>query len=125
MSVSNEYLHYVMDQLEALGAVFYRRMFGGAGLYNDDLFFGLIDDDLLYFKVDETTRHRYEDAGSTPFRPYGEDSYSMSYYTVPADVLEDRDELANWARDAVGVARRKLSAKRGKSSGPKKRRHSP
>jgi len=119
MSVSDEYLEFVLDQLEGLGTVFSRRMFGGVGLYCDDLFFGLIDDDLLYFKVDEITRERYESAGSTPFRPFGEDSYSMSYYRVPAELLEDRDELARWAREAVAVAVRKLAAKRRKGPGPK------
>jgi DNA transformation protein len=124
MSVSDEYLEFVLDQLEGLGAVFSRRMFGGVGLYFDDLFFGLIDDDSLYFKVDEITRERYEQVGSKPFRPYGEDSYSMSYFRVPAAILEDRDQLAGWAREAVEEASRKLSSKGRKSSGPKKRRKS-
>ena len=96
MPVSDEYLEFLLDQLDTLGAVSSRRMFGGAGLYCDDLFFGLIHDDTLYFKVDEITRKRYESAGSPPFRPFGDDSYSMSYFRVPPEILEDRDELAGW-----------------------------
>jgi DNA transformation protein and related proteins len=104
MAVSDEYLEYVLDQLEGLGPVFSRRMFGGVGLYCEDLFFGLIAEDILYFKVDETTKERYESAGASPFRPYGKGSYSMSYYEVPANVLEDKDEMRVWAQAALAVA---------------------
>jgi len=86
-------------------------MFGGIGLYTGGVFFALIDDDSLYFKVDETTRAEFEGVGSRPFRPYGEDSYSMQYYEVPADVLESPVLLTHWAGKAVAVAR-KATAKR-------------
>ena len=39
-----------------------------------------------------------------PFAPSG--MPSMSYYPVPASVLEDADELVVWAREAVAVAER-------------------
>jgi DNA transformation protein len=123
MSVSNEYLEYVVDQLGRVGAVTHRRMFGGVGLYLDGLFFALIDDDTLYFKVDDETRDRYLKARSKPFQPYGEESYSMGYYQVPADILEDDERLRVWATEAAGVAARKASGgkTRGKASARKRR----
>jgi DNA transformation protein len=81
-------------------------MFGGIGIYAAELFFALLDDDTLYFKVDDVTRPQFEDRGMTPFRPYGEDGEVMGYYEVPADVLEDPEELGAWAGAALGVARR-------------------
>jgi DNA transformation protein and related proteins len=81
-------------------------MFGGVGIFAAELFFALLDDDTLYFKVDDATRPQFEDRGMTPFRPYGEDGEVMGYYEVPADVLEDPEELGAWARAALGVARR-------------------
>lgn len=105
MAVSDGYRAYVLEQLDPAGMITSRRMFGGVGIYCDGHFFALIDDDTLYFKVDASTRPQFEAAGSTPFRPYGDDR-TMSYYTVPPDVLEDADELASWVRNAVGVARR-------------------
>jgi DNA transformation protein and related proteins len=81
-------------------------MFGGVGIYAAELFFALLDEDTLYFKVDDATRPQFEDRGMAPFRPYGEDGEIMGYYEVPADVLEDPEELGAWVGAALGVARR-------------------
>lgn len=116
VAVRGEYLEYILDQLEPVGSIFHRRMFGGVGLYCEDLIFGILDNDTLYLKVDDTTRKRYEKSGSEPFRPYGKDAHSVSYYRVPVAVLEDRETLAVWAREAVGASVRRSSA------GPVKRR---
>ena len=62
-------------------------MFGGVGIYAAELFFALLDDDTLYFKVDDVTRPQFESRGMTPFRPYGEEGEVMGYYEVPAHVL--------------------------------------
>jgi DNA transformation protein and related proteins len=110
MPVSPNYRSYVLDQLGGLGAVSARAMFGGLGLYHDGVFFGLVDDDTLFLKVDETTRPAYEAAGMPPFRPPGQGP-SMGYYEVPGEVLESRDVLREWARQAVDVARRKAAAR--------------
>ncbi|MFZ0009254.1 MAG: TfoX/Sxy family protein, partial [Steroidobacteraceae bacterium] len=59
MTVSSDFLAYVLDQLAELGGVRSRRMFGGAGLYCDELFFGLIADDTLYLRVDVSNRADY------------------------------------------------------------------
>jgi DNA transformation protein and related proteins len=114
MSVSDSYKAFILEQLQDAGTITARRMFGGIGLYLEGTFFGLIDDDVLYFKVDDTTRGDFERWGSRPFRPYGEDSYSMQYYEVPADVLEDRSSLKEWTGKAVAVARKSATARRKK-----------
>src|SRR5918996_5350328 len=97
MAVSPSFKAYVLEQLQVLGPVTAKPMFGGIGLYASGVFFGLIDDDSLYLKVDESTRAEFERAGCRPFQPYGENSYSMKYYEVPADVLESRPMLTEWA----------------------------
>jgi DNA transformation protein len=112
MTVSDSYKAYVLEQLQIIGPVTAKTMFGGIGLYRAGSFFGLMDDDALYFKVDDSTRGDFEDAGCQPFRPYGEASYSMQYYEVPADVLEDRSVLREWAEKAVAVARKSATAKK-------------
>lgn len=112
MPVSQEYLDYIMDQLKSFGQVTTKRMFGGAGLYHQGAFFGLVADDVLYFKVNETNKADYLNAGTGPFKPFG--SYAMSYYEVPADVLEDEEQLKEWAQRAVTAAMKK-SAARGKA----------
>ena len=107
MAISEEYLEYVLDQLRGTGHVTSRKMFGGAGLYLEGVFFGLIADDVLYFKVDDSNRPDYEAAGMGPFRPFAEKSQVMQYYEVPVDVLEDREQLSRWANKAMAVALRK------------------
>src|SRR5512133_674344 len=109
MAVSKEYLDYIQDLLAVIGPVQAKRMFGGAGLYHQGVFFGLVADDVLYFKVDDSNKADYEAVGTEPFRPFG--TYAMSYYEVPADVLEDPDELALWARKAVEVAGKEVGKK--------------
>jgi DNA transformation protein and related proteins len=87
-------------------------MFGGLGIYSEGAFFAVVDDDILYFKVDDATRPEYEAMGSEPFRPNNDEPPSKSYYTVPGDVLEDPERLAAWARQSVAVARAKAAAKK-------------
>ena len=113
MSVSNGFRALVLEQLaRTTPGVRARSMFGGVGLYAGDLFFALVDDDVLYFKVDDHTRPRFEALGMGPFQPGGDGGEVMQYYEVPADVLEDAEVLAPWVADAVEVARRARSRKR-------------
>lgn len=100
MSVSDEFVTYIIDQLSGWGAVTPRRMFGGAGLYHDGRMFGLIADDVVYLKVDDRNRADFERAGCTPFRPFSARPTTMSYFTVPAGVLEDPQALGRWAQRA-------------------------
>ena len=109
MPISEEYVTYVLDQLEGLGTITVKKMFGGAGLYLDSVFFALIADDVLYFKVDNSNQQDYESAGMAPFRPFGEKSHIMHYYEVPIDVLDDREKLKTWVDKALLVAKQTLS----------------
>ena len=104
MAVSKQYLDYLLGQLKGLGGVEARRMFGGLGLYSRGTFFGLLYKERLYFKTDESTRPEYEARGSEGFQPRPGVKAQMTYYTVPAEVLEDEDELVQWAQKAVTAA---------------------
>ncbi len=106
MAVSRGFADYVAEQLERLGPVTIKRMFGGMGLYADGLFFGVIDDDVLYLKVDDLNRARFEERGLPAFQPVPGKA-SMNYMAVPEDVLEDPAALADWARGALAAAARK------------------
>ncbi len=112
MSLNREFVRYVLDQLSPLGPVTSRAMFGGAGVYLNGTIFGLIAYDTLYLKVDESNRGDYEDAGMEPFRPFEDKASQMSYYEVPVDVLEDRDDLSDWARKALAAAKKGASRKK-------------
>src|SRR2546430_16628164 len=80
-------------------------MFGGAGLYCDEFFFALIDDDTLYLRVNDANRADFTSRGMGQFRPYADrPELSMSYYEAPADGLEDAAVLVACARPPVAAA---------------------
>jgi DNA transformation protein len=121
MAISADFLTYVLEQLSALKDLTSRRMFGGVGLYDEGVFFGLIASDVLYFKVGDRNRCDYEARGMSPFRPHpGKPHVSLSYYEVPSGVLEDRDECALWARRSLAVA--SVTTKKVRSLAPSPKR---
>ena len=111
--MSSDFVDYALRQLQVLGPVAARRMFGAHGLYCDELFFAVIDNDALYFKVDELTRPEYVAAGMGPFQPLAGKKTGGNYYELPLDVLESREKLALWGKRALAVA--------ASADGPKKR----
>jgi DNA transformation protein len=106
LKVTDAFRTFVLDQLDGLDEVVPRAMFGGVGLYCRGVFFGILASDVLYLKVDDTNRRDYERAGMTAFTPFPDRPGSMSYFSVPLDVLENASELTEWARKSVDVARR-------------------
>ncbi len=109
MAISDEFVDYVIDQFSAWADVSVRKMFGGAGLYCDGIMFGIIADDVAYLKVGDSNREDFVKAGSSPFNPFPEKAKTtvMPYYEVPADILENREQLAAWAERSLTVARKK------------------
>jgi DNA transformation protein len=101
MAVSPSYLQFVLEQLAGVRRVTHRRMFGGVGLYSDDVFFGVIDNDTVFFKVSDQTRPRYLKRKMPPFAPIPGKPAMMKYYQVPLGVLEDTEALTDWANEAV------------------------
>ena len=120
MAVQAQYLAYVLEQLAGLGNVRTRRMFGGVGLYGGELFFGLIDDDTLFFKTDESNAAEYQARRMPRFMPPANRPMGpMGYHQVPADIIEDGETLVAWARQSVAVA---LASRAKQAAGPRKKR---
>jgi DNA transformation protein and related proteins len=121
MAVQPQYLAYVLEQLEGLGTVRPRRMFGGVGLYGDGLFFGLIDDDTVYFKSDASNAADYTARNMPRFMPFPDRPEAvLAYYQVPADIIEDAEAFVAWARKSVAVALASQAAKARRAARPKR-----
>jgi DNA transformation protein and related proteins len=105
MAVSDSFLTFVLDQLGAVRGLVSKRMFGGIGLYGEGTFFGVIDNDTMFFKVDDTTVLRYKAMKMPPFDPMPEKGPMLGYYQVPIVVLEDPETLLEWAAEAIEVGR--------------------
>jgi DNA transformation protein and related proteins len=90
----------VLDRLAALGHITSRPMFGGVGLYWQDVIFAIVFGDRLHLKVDDQSRDDDLERGMGPFRP-NERQTLKAYYEVPPDVLADREELFSWVKEAI------------------------
>jgi DNA transformation protein len=97
---TDSFAEFVLEQLRDLGQVDCRAMFGGYGLYQGGIFFGIIARGRLYFKTNAATSAAYRERGMQPFRPSAKQTLT-SYCEVPADVIEEPAALAAWAWQAI------------------------
>jgi DNA transformation protein len=96
---------HCLELLAPLGAARARRMFGGHGLYVDDVFVALVADDRLYLKADDATRARFEAAGCQPFTYEARGRRTAtSYWSAPPEALESPPLMQPWARLALQAA---------------------
>ncbi len=100
---SDSFKDFILEQLDALGDLKCRYMFGDWGLYSGEVFFGIVADGRLYFKTDPASRSEYLKAGMKPFSPNPKQTL-VTDYEVPVDIVEDRDALTSWAKRAVRVS---------------------
>ena|ERR1051326_761790 len=117
MAVSESFLTFVLEQLAGVREVSSKRMFGGVGLYSGDTFFAVIDNDTMFFKVDDATVARYKRRRMPPFQPMKDKPPMTGYYQVPVGVLEDRDALGEWAAEAIEIGRRAPKKKKKRRPG--------
>jgi DNA transformation protein and related proteins len=112
MPVSPEFSDYIADLFADFGSVRVRRMFGGAGIFHNDVMIGLVADGTIYLRTDEGTASDFAAEGSAPFTYHGKSKpIVMPYWTLPERLMDDPGELADWAQRAYQAA---LKAKSGK-----------
>ena len=117
MAVSEAFAEHVRELLGGLGPIRIKRMFGGAGVYCDDLMFALIADDDLYSKADDSCRAVFDAAGSEPFSMEMKGRIeTMNYWRLPAEASDDPEEALRWARLGLDAALRKRKPKARQSS---------
>jgi len=117
MAVSPDYLDFLVDQLQELGPVQVKRMFGGAGLFLDGAMFGLVVDDGLYLKADDKNRPDFEERGLGAFtyqKKSCKEPVKLTYFEAPPDVIEEADELCAWGRKSWEAAQRSATQKKKK-----------
>lgn len=116
MARRSEFITYLLEQLAPLGDVRARAMFGGFGIYCGDRMFALVADDAFYIKVDEVNRAEFEARGLLPFQyEVRGERKQMNYWQPPAEAMDDREMLCEWARkgcEAADRAAMKKSRKR-------------
>lgn len=95
------------DVFETFGPIRAKRMFGGYGIYHDELMFALVSDDVLYLKTDEAMARELAARDLEPFEYTKQGRRTqLSYYTAPAEIFDDPDEAKRWAKRAYAAALR-------------------
>ena len=111
MARADPFVEEVLGLLLPLGPVAARRMFGGWGLFLDDVMFALIAGGRLYFKADAQSKARFAAAGSQPFTYQRRGKVvALSYWEAPRETPEgsraSHEGLLPWGRLGVEAARR-------------------
>ena len=102
----SDFALFAADLLAPLGPVALKRMFGGAGFYLDGLMFAIVIDDTLYLCADDELRAAFTEEGTGPFTytAKGREVAVRRFHEVPGRLLDDGDELLDWARKALRAA---------------------
>lgn len=109
----SEFIDYLHEVFAEFGPIRARRMFGGFGIYRDDVMFALVADDVLYLKADEESMREFESRGLGRFAyDKGGTVVTMSYYEAPVEIYDDPDDAGLWARRAFDAALRAKSRNR-------------
>jgi DNA transformation protein and related proteins len=101
----SEFVNFLHEVFESFGSINSRKMFGGYGIYHDGLMFGLVTDESLYLKADDTTKQQFIDKELMPFEYDKKNKkVKLSYYLAPEEIYEDPDEAVYWAKLAYQAA---------------------
>lgn len=110
---TQELVRWCGELLAPLGSVRVKRMFGGHGLYVDEVFIAIVAYDEMFLKTDEAGRPQFEAAGCRPFSFDTADGKSvvMGYWSAPAEAMDSPEQMLPWARQALASALRARASK--------------
>src|SRR5262245_61726406 len=115
MVASADFVEFLTEQLQPLGRISTRRMFGKTGVFLGGVMFGMVTDNVLYVRVDDLNRATLKEAEAFPPLNYakGGEMIDLAFWRVPERLMDEPDELVAWARAGLEAARR-VAAKRPK-----------
>lgn len=92
MASDQNYVDFILDQIENAGEIIAKKMFGEYGIYSDGKLFGLICDNKLFIKPTDAGRAYIEDLVEAPPYPGAKLSFLIG------DKIEDREWLSELIR---------------------------
>lgn len=98
--------YVTLDLMGDVPGITSKNMFGGWGIYKDDVFFALIAEGELYFKVGDANRAQFENIGSKPF-VYSREKHkptTMAYWLIPEEIMKDRERFHALMKGSIEVA---------------------
>lgn len=99
MASNQEFVDFVVEQIENAGEIRAKRMFGEYGIFSDGIIFGLICDNKLFIKPTKSGREFIGDVVEKP--PY--------QGAKPSFLIEDKIEDREWLSELVRISIRNLS----------------
>jgi DNA transformation protein len=89
---------------------------------------GMIFDDIIYFKTDQETRQAFTAANCKPFtfvKHKSGETVVTTWFALPDRLYDEPDDLAEWARAALTVARKAPAERKKKQAAKRKARQPP
>lgn len=103
MALDKDLVSRITNDLQPLGPVTSKFMFGGAGLFYDGKMFAMVSsDNRFWLKVDDSNRAEYEKLGMQQFNKSPKNK-GMPYFEVPSEVFENTDKLLAWAKESIDI----------------------
>ena len=89
----------IVQKLSAIGGITSKKMFGGNGLFHEGKMFGIVDAKGGYFlKANESILSHFVNKGA-------EKHGKMPYYSIPAEIFENSDQLLAWAKKSIEISK--------------------
>ena len=111
MASNQEFVDFVLDQIENAGEITAKKMFGEYGVYSDGKLFGLICDDKLFIKPTNSGRAFIGDVVEAP--PYEG--------AKPSFLIEDKIEDREWLSELIRISVKELPMPKPKKKKKKKK----
>jgi DNA transformation protein len=111
------------DLFAEFGPIRLGRFFGGEGIWAGDVMIGMIFADIIYFKTDESTRATFVAEKCKPFsfvKHKSGETVITTWFALPDRLYDEPDELAQWARAALDVARKAPAEKKRRKTAARK-----
>lgn len=112
MSSDKSFVEFIVDQIEDVGVITYKKMFGEYAIYVDGKIVGLVCDNRLFIKPTEGGRSFIGDVVEAPPYPGAKVSF----------LIEDRLEESDWMSDLFRITAKELPEPKPKIRKSKPRR---
>ena len=100
----NEFLQYALDLFSPLGRLTSKTLFGGNAILKNNITFAMVFDGSIYLKTNKNTVKKYLDLKSKPLSyKKNNKTIKLRYYEIPVEILDEEDQLIQWAIEATEI----------------------
>ncbi|KRO54141.1 MAG: hypothetical protein ABS04_06510 [Pelagibacteraceae bacterium BACL5 MAG-121015-bin10] len=100
----SEFLQYALDLFSSLGRLSTKTLFGGNAILKNNITFAMVFDGSIYLKTNKNSVKKYLDLKSKPLSyKKNNKTINLRYYEIPVEILDDEDQLIEWAIEATQI----------------------